>query len=184
MTLLEEVAHVQATADLLYDGQQVNKAIDSMAKKINLLLEDRNPLFLCVMNGGMVVGSKLLTRLTMPLTVDAINASRYQNKTTGDQIEWLLQPATPLRDRTVLVVDDILDAGITLDTIVNWCLEQGATSVYTAVLVDKMTGAEKPIAADFVGLQVENRYLFGCGMDYKGYLRNLPGIYACKDDQG
>lgn len=182
MTMLDEINRVKATADLLHDKQAVDAAIDTIADKINLLLADRNPVFLCVMNGGMVIGGELLTRLTIPLTVDAINASRYQNQITGSAIEWILKPRTSLQGRTVLIVDDILDEGVTLEAIYQYCLDQGATSIYSAVLVDKILGHEKPIQADFVGLIVENRYLFGCGMDYKGYLRNMPGIYACQDN--
>ncbi|MDP1664503.1 MAG: hypoxanthine-guanine phosphoribosyltransferase [Methylobacter sp.] len=179
--MLEEIKHVQATADLLHSEQEVEAAIDNMAQEINITLADRNPLLLCVINGGIVTFGKLLTRLTIPLTIDSIHASRYQNQTSGGSIKWLVKPETPLKDRTVLIVDDILDEGITLEAIYEYCREQGATAVYSAVLVDKILGHEKPLTADFIGLKVENRYLFGYGMDYKGYLRNSPGIYACKE---
>ncbi len=179
--MLEEIKHIQATADLLYSEQDVEAALDKMAEKINLALADSNPLLLCVMNGGVVAFGKLLTRLTIPLTIDAINASRYQNQTSGGSIAWLLKPETPLKDRTVLIVDDILDEGITLQALYEFCREQGAAAIYSAVLVDKILDHEKPLTADFIGLNVENRYLFGYGMDYKGYLRNAPGIYACKE---
>lgn len=179
--MLKEIKHVQETADLLYSEQQVEAAIEKMASEINTALNGTNPLLLCVLNGGIVSFGKLLSRLTIPLTIDSINASRYQNQTSGGCIEWLLKPETPLKDRTILIVDDILDEGITLQAIKNYCLEQGATAVYSAVLVDKILDHKKPITADFVGLSVENRYLFGYGMDYKGYLRNASGIYACKE---
>ncbi|MFA6052497.1 MAG: hypoxanthine-guanine phosphoribosyltransferase [Methylobacter sp.] len=181
--MLKEIKHVQATADLLYSEQEVEAAIDKMAQDINTLLADRNPLLLCVMNGGIVIAGKLLTRLKIPLTIDAINASRYQNQTAGGNIEWVLKPGTPLEGRTVLIIDDILDEGITLEAIRQYCLEQGATSVYSAVLVDKILDHKKPITADFIGLETEDRYLFGYGMDYKGYLRNASGIYACKEGE-
>jgi hypoxanthine phosphoribosyltransferase len=179
--MLEEIKHVQATADLLHSKQEIELAIDKMAQEINIALADRNPLLLCVMNGGVVTFGKLLTRLSIPLTIDAINASRYQNLTSGGSIEWLVKPVTSLKGRTVLLVDDILDEGITLQAICQYCREQGATAVYSAVLVDKILDHQKPITADFIGLKVENRYVFGYGMDYKGYLRNAPGIYACKE---
>jgi len=181
--MLEEIKHVQTTADLLYSEQEVEAAIDNMAQEINITLADRNPLLLCVINGGIVTVGKLLTRLTIPLTIDAIHASRYQNQTSGGSIKWLVKPETPLKDRTVLIVDDILDEGITLQALCQYCREQGATDVYSAVLVDKILDHDhqKPVIADFIGLKVENRYLFGYGMDYKGYLRNAPGIYACKE---
>lgn len=179
--MLEEIKHVQATADLLHSEQEVEAAIDNMAQEINITLADRNPLLLCVINGGIVTFGKLLTRLTIPLSIDSIHASRYQNQTSGGSIKWLVKPETPLKDRTVLIIDDILDEGITLEALYEYCREQGATAVYSAVLVDKILDHEKPLTADFIGLKVENRYLFGYGMDYKGYLRNSPGIYACKE---
>lgn len=179
--MIDEIKRVQATAEMLYSEVQVEKAIDNMAEQINSLLADCNPVLLCVMNGRIVAAGKLLTRLNFPLTIDAINASRYRNTTTGNDIKWLHKPETPLKSRTVLIVDDILDEGLTLAAIHQFCEQQGAISIYSAVLVDKNLKTPKPIQADFVGLQVINRYLFGYGMDYKGYLRNTPGIFACKD---
>lgn len=179
--MLEEIKHIQATADLLHSEREIEAAIDKMAQQINSALADSNPLLLCVLNGGIPTFGKLLTRLTIPLTIDSINASRYQNQTTGGSIDWLVKPETPLNGRTVLIVDDILDEGITLQAIIDYCREQGAAAVYSAVLVNKILDRQKPLTADFIGLEVENRYLFGYGMDYKGYLRNAPGIYACKD---
>ncbi|MCK9396561.1 MAG: hypoxanthine-guanine phosphoribosyltransferase [Methylobacter sp.] len=179
--MLEEINRVRATADLLHSEQEVEAAIDKMAWEINIALADRNPLLLCVINGGIVAAGKLLTRLTIPLTIDSIHASRYQNQTSGGSIKWLVQPETPLKGRTVLIVDDILDEGITLAAICQYCREHGAAAVYSAVLADKILDHQKPVTADFIGLKVENRYLFGYGMDYKGYLRNVAGIYACKE---
>jgi hypoxanthine phosphoribosyltransferase len=173
-----EIKHVRETAELLHSKAEVEAALDTMARQINQLLTDRNPLVLCVANGGLVVAGQLLTRLTMPLTVDTINASRYQNKTVGDDIEWIIKPRTSMQNRTVLIIDDILDAGITLAAIYDYCLEQGASSIYTAVLLDKNLPQTKPIAADFVGIKVADRYVFGYGMDYKGYWRNADGIFA------
>ena len=177
--MLNEIKRVRATAELLHSKAEVEAALDSMAQQINQLLADKNPLVLCVMNGGVVAAGQLLTRLTMPLTIDTINASRYQNKTVGSDIEWIVKPRTSLKNRTVLLVDDILDAGITLAAIYDYCVQQGASSVYTAVLLDKELPQEKPLTADFVGLKVVDRYVFGYGMDYKGYWRNADGIYAC-----
>ncbi|MCK5829824.1 MAG: hypoxanthine-guanine phosphoribosyltransferase [Methylococcales bacterium] len=180
--MLNKITQIESTANCLYTQKEVESAIDNMADKINLLLKDKNPIFLCVLNGGIVISGKLLTRLNFPLTLDAINASRYLNETSGTNIQWLLKPKSNLQNRTVLIVDDILDEGLTLEAIVNYCKDQGASSIYTAVLANKKLDHKKPISADFVGLEVENSYVFGFGMDYKGYLRNSSGIYACKQD--
>lgn len=179
--MLNQIQQIANNADLLHSESEVEAAIDKMAENINLFLVERNPLLLCVMNGGIVLGGKLLTRLNFPLTLDAINASRYRNQTQGGEIDWIQTPRTELKGRTVLLVDDILDEGLTLSAIYDYCREQGASSIYSAVLVNKNLGYAKPIQADFVGLEVENRYIFGYGMDYKGYLRNAAGIYACKE---
>lgn len=179
--MLNEIQQVQHDAVLLHDEQTVEAALDKMAQEITQQLADKNPLVLCVINGGIIATGKLLPRLNFPLTLDSIHATRYRNQTSGSEIQWLYKPTTPLKGRNVLIVDDILDEGHTLKALIDWCQQQAATSVYSAVLLDKDLGSEKPIQADFVGLQVANHYLFGYGMDYKGYLRNATGIYACKE---
>lgn len=179
--MLEEIDHVKKHAFCLHDEKAVESALDTMADAITEKLKHSNLLVLCVINGGIIATGKLLPKLNFPLTLDSIHASRYRNATSGSDIHWLFKPTTPLQDRTILIVDDILDEGHTLKAIVDYCLEQGASAVYTAALLNKKLGIEKPIKADFVGIDVENHYLFGYGMDYKGYLRNAAGIYACKE---
>jgi len=179
--MLNETEQVKRDAILLHDEQEVEAALDKMAADITAELKDKNPLVLCVINGGIIVTGKLLPRLDFPLTLDSVHASRYRNTTSGSEIDWLYKPRTPMKTRNILIVDDILDEGHTLQAIVDWCREQGAASVYTAALLDKDLGIEKPISADFVGIKVANYYLFGYGMDYKAYLRNAAGIYACKE---
>jgi hypoxanthine phosphoribosyltransferase len=180
MNLLEEVRRVAAEADCLYTRAEVESALDRMAEAVSGQLADRNPLLLSVLNGGILPTAGLALRLPFPLEIDSIKAGRYQGETSGNTMRWQHKPGIPLKRRAVLIVDDVLDEGITLAEIRAWCLEEGAASVHTAVLVDKDLGREKPCRADFVGLVAENRYLFGYGMDYKGHLRNWPGIYACK----
>ncbi|PKD41491.1 hypoxanthine-guanine phosphoribosyltransferase [Methylomonas sp. Kb3] len=179
--MLEEIGIVKQQALLLHSAEEVEAALDSMAAAITDKLQDSNPLVLCVINGGIIATGKLLPRLDFPLNLDSVHASRYRNATSGSDIHWLFKPTTPLAGRTVLVVDDILDEGHTLQAIVEYCREEGASTVYTAALFDKDLQVTKPIEPDFIGLKVANHYLFGYGMDYKGYLRNAPGVFACKE---
>lgn len=179
-TLLEEIRQVEREAELIYGEAEVEAAIARVAADITAVLADRNPLALTVLNGGVIFAGKLLPKLPFPLQVDAVNASRYRGQTQGSHIEWLLKPTHALKDRAVLLLDDVLDEGITLAELIAYCREEGAASIHVAVLIDKQIGRERPCRADFVGLQAPNRYLFGYGMDYKNYLRNAPGIYACK----
>lgn len=180
MGRIEEINTVRAGADLLFTEFQVDQAFDRMARDITAKLRHSDPILICVLTGGITPAAKLMQRLDFPLVQDVIHASRYREKTSGSELEWISLPRYSLRGRTVLIVDDILDEGLTLKAIDEFCSAQGAAAVYSAVLVEKILEHEKCYRAHFVGLEAENRYLFGCGMDYKGYWRNLPGIYACK----
>lgn len=180
--MLEEIAQIHEQAICLFTEQEVESALDEMAKAINTKFATDNVLVLCVINGGIIVTGKLLPRLKFQINLDSVHASRYRNMTIGsNEIHWLFKPTSELKGRTILIVDDILDEGHTLHAIVNYCKQQGADAVYTAVLLEKKLDMIKPIQADFVGIEVENFYLFGYGMDYKGYLRNAAGIFACKE---
>ncbi len=177
-----EMNQILAEADCLVPESQVHNAIDAMAKAITARLKDSNPLLFCVMNGGLILTGQLLPRLHFPVQAEYLHATRYRQETTGGILEWKLRPEQALQGRTVLIVDDILDEGTTLDAIAEFCQAQGAAEVLTAVLVDKQHDrkARPGLKADFTGLEVEDRFLFGFGMDYKGYWRNAPGIYAVK----
>lgn len=169
-------------ADELYSAAAVNQALDIMAQQITAKLGDKNPLVLCIMNGGVIVTGHLLTRLQFPLQQDYLHASRYRGATSGSKtVSWLHKPETPLADRHVLLVDDILDEGYTLREIISWCETQGAASVHSAVLADKQHDRRiDGLACDFHALKLPDRYVFGCGMDYKKYWRNAHGVYAVK----
>lgn len=177
----EHAEQVWREADCLFDQAAVDQALDAMSVAIKARLAGRNPLVLCVMNGALMTTSELMLRMDYAVELDYIHATRYRGDTSGGSLHWYREPAVSLKDRVVLVVDDILDEGPTLAAIVEYCREQGAAEVLSAVLVDKLHDRKAPGAmADFIGLEVVDRYLFGYGMDYKEYLRNAPGIYAVK----
>ncbi|MCS3902297.1 hypoxanthine phosphoribosyltransferase [Methylohalomonas lacus] len=177
---LTEIEQVRAEAERLFTTEQVNASYDSMAVAIASRLRDSNPLLLSVLIGGIMPTAAIMARLDFPLQVDYLHATRYREKTHGGALEWL-KPPTDIQGRSILVIDDILDEGHTLREIVSACHDAGAAEVLTAVLVDKQVRRDSGLAqADFTGLTIPNRYVFGCGMDYKGYMRNLPEIYAVK----
>lgn len=181
MTLTDEtLRQIRDEAEMLHGPEAVTGALDRMADEITAALDGTLPIVICVLNGGIIPTGHLLTRLAFPLETDYLHATRYRGKTTGDrEIVWLCKPHLPLQGRTVLLVDDILDEGHTLNAISGYCRDSGAAQVYTAVLVEKHHDRRvSGMTADFVGLAVEDRYVFGCGMDYKGYLRNLNGIFT------
>jgi len=177
----EEANTILSSAHCCYSKAQIDEAINAMAKKITGDLQALNPLLLCVMNGGLIITGDLLLRLEFPLHYDYIHASRYRGKTSGGVLNWIAKPQHAIDNRHVLIVDDILDEGITLAEIADYCTKAGACSVRTAVLVNKLHDRKHVRAADYVGLTVEDHYVFGYGMDYKGYLRNVPGIYSVNE---
>lgn len=152
-----------------------------MAREITAALGSEFPVLLSVMGGAAVFTGQLLPQLAFPLEFGAIEVTRYNNGTQGREIAWRLAPKDNVRGRTVLVVDDILDEGITLAAIRDKLVEMGASRVLSAVFADKDLGRAKPISADFVGVVVPDRYVFGFGMDAYGLWRNLPAIYALKN---
>ncbi len=178
----EHIMRVEADAELIHSAEAVAEALDRMAREVTAELAEDNPLMLAVMIGGVVPFAELTLRLGFPLEMDYIHATRYRDDVKGGELHWRARPAKALAGRHVVVVDDILDEGLTLAGILRYCRDEGAASVRTAVLVDKRHDRKDGIArADFTGLEAPDRYVFGFGMDYRGYLRNARGIYAVRD---
>lgn len=171
------------TAKVLFDRSTLEAAILRMADEIRTAYADGEvPLYITVMNGGMPFASQLgfaLGERGLDLEFDYLHATRYRGQTSGSGLAWLHRPASPMRGRKVLLVDDILDEGHTLLAVKHWCEDQGASEVRIAVLAEKVHDrCVEGIAADHVGVRVPDAYVFGYGMDYYEQGRNLPAIYA------
>lgn len=172
-------------AELVYDRETIDLAIKALAERLTERLRDSSPVVLCVMQGGLMFTAQIMLHLPLDSEFDYIHASRYGDATSGDEIRWLAYPRLKLADRSVLILDDILDEGYTLAAIEQYCREQGARDVVSAVLLQKkhdrlMSGMH----CNFVALEVDDRYVFGFGMDYKGKLRHLDCIYALQPGDG
>jgi len=167
-------------SDVVAGAEEVGAAIQRLAGEIEREFKERYPLVLVVMGGAVVFAGQLLPLLRMPLDFDYIHATRYGAAITGGGVEWRVEPPRGVRGREVLVLDDILDGGQTMRAIRDRLMELGAAGFHCAVLVEKILQKEKPLSADFVGLRIPDRFVFGCGMDAKGYWRNLPDIRAMR----
>lgn len=181
MTQMQYAKDVLASAEILFSAEEVSKAVSRVAQEITEKLGDTTPLLLCVMTGGVPFAADLMSQLDFPLEFDYLHVTRYGQETAGGALSWRSAPWTSVKDRTVIVLDDILDEGVTLAAIVDRVTELGAKACYTAVATDKQNGKQKPLKADFVALSVPDRFLFGYGMDVRGMWRNLPAIYAMKE---
>jgi len=178
-----EVLAARSQAVELIAPEVVLKAIDQVAVRMTLALAETNPLLISVLEGGLPFAGLLLQRLDFPLQIAHVHVGRYGHETEGSLLRWHSKPGVSLVGRHVVFIDDILDQAITLAELRTWALAEGAAAVDVCVLVDKQIEAaqRRPLQADFVALTAPDRFLFGCGMDYHGYWRNLPGIYALAD---
>ncbi len=180
MSIPKHIQDVYAKSTCLHSKKEIETELDRLAKEIHTSLADKNPIFLCVMIGGLVLTGNLLPRLDFPLELDYVHATRYRGATSGGELAWKFKPTRAFKDRTILIIDDILDGGVTLAAITRYCEEQGAKEVLTAVLLDKREGRlpDGLPEADFTGLVIPDAFVFGYGMDYQEYLRNAPGIFV------
>lgn len=164
---------------VLFERPALEREIRRMGAEVRAEYSGERPVYLTVMQGGLLFAAQLALEAGCDLEFDYLHASRYRGATQGNELKWLHRPATPLRGRRVLVADDILDEGHTLKAIVQWCLDEGAADVRVAVLaVKRHDRCVAGIHADYVGVEVPDFYVYGYGMDFKEQGRNLPGIYA------
>ncbi len=183
MTLgVEDARNLLRRSELICPADEVSRAVARVAAEINGQLAQTHPLVLSVMGGAIVFTGHLLPQLNFPLDFDYLHVSRYGSSKQGGKLHWKVSPGENVAGRVVLVVDDILDEGETLAAIRQRVLQLGASAFYSAVFADKVTGKEKPIRADYVGIELPNRFVFGYGMDIHGAWRNLPAIYATREN--
>lgn len=174
-----ELSVALQSAELIHDHAALRAAITRVGAEISAALVDDSAVFLSIMQGGLIFAGQVATEIDAALEFDYVHATRFRGTTTGGELQWMRRPTTSLAGRTVLLVDDILDEGHTLNAIREWCVAEGAKRVLLAVLCEKRHGRTVPgLAADFVGVQVPDRYVLGYGMDYNEQGRNLPAIYA------
>ncbi len=183
MLTAEQAKGVLQEADLIVPPDEVVKCVARVAREVTAKLAESHPLVLSVMGGAVVFTGNLLPQLTFPLDFDYLHVSRYGAGTEGGQLRWITAPRQNIAGRVVLVVDDILDEGITLEAIREHIMAAGAAACYCAVFADKKIAKPKPIAADFVGVTLPDRFVFGYGMDIDGAWRNLPAVWALKNTQ-
>ena len=171
-------------SDVVVGRDELEAAVARMADGIRADY-DEAPVFLTIMHGGLPFAARLAMELGargLDLEFDYLHATRYRGETSGADLVWKHRPATPLAGRRVLLADDILDEGHTLAEVVAWCRGEGASDVRVAVLAVKRHDRCVPgVRADYVGVEVPDRYVFGYGMDFHEQGRNLPAIHALKE---
>lgn len=178
---MKDLQKIRDNSKQLYSMTDIDEALDRLAISLTEQYADLKPIMLCVMNGSVMTAGHLLPKLKFVLELDYIHVTRYGEKTIGGELNWLHKPTTELANRTVILIEDIFDEGVTLQVLREYCEQAGAKSVSCVCLIDKIHDNKVGFPPEFIGLTVPDCYVFGFGMDYQGYWRNAPGIYAIKE---
>jgi hypoxanthine phosphoribosyltransferase len=170
---------ILSRSQLVYTHEEIVSAIDLLAKKLNRQFKNKKALILPVLTGAIPFVGMLLPRLSFAIEVNYFHVSRYQNNIGTNQIKITHQPSPEsVFNQEILVVDDILDEGITLKLINEHLMTIKPKSITNIVLFEKQLDIKKEISAHYVGLVVPDAYVFGFGLDFNGAGRNIPDLYA------
>lgn len=174
-----EYATVVANSDVLFTRDDIESAYRRLALQLDDRFEGVLPVMVPVMMGGLIPVAGILRHLSIPHRLDYVHTSRYGHAMTGSELHWLVPPSSTLKDQEVVVVDDIFDQGTTLAAVVSKLRELPVKSVTTVVLARKQHDRVKTtLRPDLIGIDVPDRFVFGCGLDYHGGLRHLPDLHA------
>lgn len=174
-----DLLQVKNNADLVFSATQIKAAVEKMGQTLELRIKDKNAILVCVMNGGLTLMADLSRNMNCDVRFDYLQVARYRDKTVGGSLHWLKEPQLSLEGQTVVLVDDIYDEGYTMEELVSYCEKNGAKEVITVVLLYKQKSSPQAGNKPHIyGLDVSDRYVYGYGMDYKGYFRNASAIYA------
>jgi len=170
-------------SDIVAKEAVIDGAIRQLARQLTDHYHDKNPIILCLMNGGLFFTAKLTQKLAFPIRLDYIHATRYRGQLSGSELQWVKSSQFNLANEHVLIFDDIFDEGITLKEVTAELTKQNPASIESVVLVDKLH-QRKPdnFNVRYVGMHLKDLYLFGFGMDYLGHWRHLSEIYAVRSE--
>jgi len=159
------------------DAAKIDKAVQNVADKINIDYKDKNPLFLVVLNGAFMFASDLLKKVTIECEISFVKLSSYSGTTSNHVVRELIGLDEALTNRNVIVVEDIIDTGITMENTIYKLKHLQANDVRIATLLYKPLAFRKDYAIDYIGMEIDNDFIVGYGLDYDGLGRNLPDIY-------
>jgi hypoxanthine phosphoribosyltransferase len=166
---------------VLIDEKVIEKRLDMMALEIERDFPDGTLVVIILLKGALVFAADLLRRVPRPLEIECLNVASYHGGLeSSGTVDFLDRHFPEVRDRHVLLLDDILDTGRTLHAVSQRLREEGATRVHTAVLLAKDKDRAEEVQADYIGFGIEDEFVVGYGLDYKGKYRNLPYVGVLK----
>ncbi|HSG68705.1 MAG TPA: hypoxanthine phosphoribosyltransferase [Bacteroidales bacterium] len=174
---MEKVKVRDKEFSLFLTAEDIEKAVDQVAEMINIDMQGRDPLFLCVLNGAFIFASDLLKKVEVDCEISFVKLSSYVGTTSTNTVRELIGLDKVISGRTVVVIEDIIDTGLTMAYTVEKLRKLGASDVRIATLLFKPEAFRENYPIDYVGIVIPNEFIVGYGLDYDGHGRNLPDIY-------
>lgn len=157
---------------------EIQAAVKRVGEEINRDLSDSNPLFICVLNGAFMFAGDLMKTVNFPCEITFIKLSSYEGLYTTGNVKEVMGLNESVVGKNVIVVEDIVDTGITMEKIINSLNAKGAKSIKVATFLQKPEALQRDIQVDYVAMKIPNQFIVGYGLDYDGYGRNLKEIYT------
>jgi hypoxanthine phosphoribosyltransferase len=180
---MEQVKILDKTFQLYIPYEKLRSVVETMADKMNADLEDKNPLFICILNGSFMFAAELFKRINIiESEISFVKLASYEGDKTTGTVKQLIGLNENIEGRTVIILEDIVDTGITIENILEQLEKLNPSQVKIATLLLKPDSLQKDVKLDYVGLEIPNDFIVGYGLDYNGYGRNLINIYSVIND--
>jgi len=174
----KQIKVLELTFEVSITEAQIHQEIQRIAGQMEQDLADKNPIFLGILNGAFMFASDLFKQITFPCQITFLKLASYEGTQTTGTVKQLIGINQDLKDRTVVVLEDIVDTGITLDTIVRQLNGYEPREILVATMLQKPDALQREVNLNYVGFEIPNEFVLGYGLDYNGYARNLPDIYT------
>jgi hypoxanthine phosphoribosyltransferase len=172
----------QPQLKILISRDEIAKAVDKLASEIKRDYQGKQPLLIGVLKGSFVFMADLIRQLDLPLEFEFVRLSSYgAGKESLGRVRVVQGLKTPIKGRDVLVIEDIVDTGITISFLLDYLKKKKPVSLKLCVLTDKPSRRRIPVSIDYLGFTVPNKFIVGYGLDFDERFRNLPDIYALED---
>jgi len=178
---LKEISVLDKTFKRFKNVEEINTSIKVIAEKINEDYEGKTPLFLGVLNGCFLFAADLLREITLDCEVSFVKVASYKGMKSTGEVNQLIGLDRSLEGRDVIIVEDIVDTGNTIENIVELLTKAGCNSIKIATFLLKPEAYKKSIKVDYVAMEIANKFVVGYGLDYDGFGRNVKELYVLKD---
>lgn len=177
---MQEVTLKDKTFIPYITSEKIAESVQQLALKINSDLKSDHPLFLVVLNGSFMFASDLLKQITIPCELSFVKLASYHGTSSSGQVNELIGLTEEIKDRTVVIIEDIVDTGTTLEKLSDVLKKKDVRSIKVATFLHKPDAYSKNIPLDYVGMSIPNDFVVGYGLDYDGQGRNLKDIFVLK----